>query len=244
MDSRSKSNEETTYAKEQLGSAAGECKLLGLSWNKRDDTISVSFPEEIVEPTKREVLGKLPRIYDPLGLVSPMSLQGKMIFREACETKISWDTVLPDKLSKLWASWESNLPASVSTKRSLVAYEEPIDALELHSFGDTSRRGVAAVVYAVVKQASRITQGLVVAKSQLAKQGLTIPRLELVAGHMASNMIDNVRRISGDWYLLLARQHCGFALDPWRRGVSTVCGKPCSEDPEASNKRLDACTDG
>ena len=106
VDSRSESNEETTYAKEQLGSAAGECKLLGLSWNKRDDTISVSFSKEIVKPTKREVLGKLARIYDPLGLVSPMSLQGKMIFREACETKISWNTVLPDKLSKLWARWE------------------------------------------------------------------------------------------------------------------------------------------
>ena len=47
VDSRSESNEETTYAKEQLGSAAGKCKFLGLSWNKRDDTISVSFPKEI-----------------------------------------------------------------------------------------------------------------------------------------------------------------------------------------------------
>ena len=82
----------------------------------------------------------------------------------------------------------------MSTKRSLVVYEEPIDTLELHSFGDESRRGVAALVYAVVKQASGVTQGLVAAKFRLVKQSLTIPRLELVAGHMASNMIDNVRR--------------------------------------------------
>ena len=52
----------------------------------------------------------------------------------------------------------------MSTKRSLVVYEEPIDTLELHSFGDESRRGVAALVYAVVKQASGVTQGLVAAK--------------------------------------------------------------------------------
>ena len=37
-------------------------------------------------------------------------------------------------------------------------------------------------------------QGLVVAKSRLAKTNLTIPRLELVAGHMAVNLAVNVRR--------------------------------------------------
>jgi tRNA 2-selenouridine synthase SelU len=45
-----------------------------------------------------------------------------------------------------------------------------------------------------VSQASGVTQGLVAAKSRLAKQGLTIPRLELVSGHMASNAADNFRR--------------------------------------------------
>ena len=177
-------SEDTTYAKEQLGSTTGECKLLGLAWNKTEDTLSVVFPDEKVKPTKREVLGKLARVYDPLGLVSPMTLQGK----------ISWDAPLPDKLAKLWDSWESRLPARVSTRRSVATYREPVDAVELHAFGDASGRGVATAVYAVVSQASGVTQGLIAAKSRLAKQGLTIPRLELVAGHMAANAVDNVRR--------------------------------------------------
>ena len=66
--------------------------------------------------------------------------------------------------------------------------------MELHSFGDASGQGVSAAVYAVVRQASGTTQGLVAAKERLAKQRLTIPRLELVAGHMAVNLVDNVRR--------------------------------------------------
>ena len=37
-----------------------------------------------------------------------------------------------------------------------------------------------------------MNQGLVAAKARLAKQGLTIPRLELVSGHMTVNLIDNV----------------------------------------------------
>jgi hypothetical protein len=106
----SENNDEITYAKEQFGSSADECKFLGLAWNKREDTLSVTFPEEKSKPTKREVLGKLARVYDPLGLVSPMTLQVKMIFREACESKVPWDATLPDnsdKLTKLWDKWES-----------------------------------------------------------------------------------------------------------------------------------------
>ena len=44
-------------------------------------------------------------------------------------------------------------------------------------------------VYAVVQQESGVRQGLVAAKVRLAKQGLTIPRLELVSGHMAANLL-------------------------------------------------------
>ena len=48
-------------------------------------------------------------------------------------------------------------------------------------------------MYAVVTQPSGVNQGLVVAKARLAKQGLTIPRLELVSGHMAANLVHNVQ---------------------------------------------------
>ena len=52
---------------------------------------------------------------------------------------------------------------------------------------------MCAAVYAVVKQDSGVVQGLVAARSRLAKTSLTIPRLELVAGHMAVNLAVNVR---------------------------------------------------
>ena len=51
---------------------------------------------------------------------------------------------------------------------------------------------MAAAVYAVVVQESSTNQGLVAAKARLAKQGLTIPRQELVSGHMAVNLVTNV----------------------------------------------------
>ena len=47
-------------------------------------------------------------------------------------------------------------------------------------------------MYAVVSQPSGNGVGLVAAKATLAKQGLTIPRLDLVSDHMAMNIILNV----------------------------------------------------
>ena len=51
---------------------------------------------------------------------------------------------------------------------------------------------MCAAVYAVVTQASSVTQGMIAAKSRLAKKHLMIPRLELESGQMAVNLSTNV----------------------------------------------------
>ena len=94
---------------------------------------------------------------------------------------------------KRWSEWESSLPEKVYAPRSIAKHRERITNVDLHCFGDASGKGVSAALYAVVSQPSGVAVGLVTAKSRLAKQGLSIPRLELVSGHMATNLIVNVR---------------------------------------------------
>ena len=177
-----------------------------LSWNKEEDTIGIKFPSGVAEPTKRGILGKVARIYDPLGLVAPITLTGKMIYREVCNAKLAWDTKLPYELSRKLMKWEESLPTSAMTKRPLPLLRENITDIHLHSFGDASGKGVAAAVYAVVFQPSAVNQGLVAAKARLAKQCLTIPRLELVSGHMAVNLISNVKAALEGFNV--SQQHC------------------------------------
>lgn len=187
-------SEETTFAKEQLGTPkAGGGSILGLTWNKNDDVLEIKFPADRASVTKRGVLGKIARVYDPLGLVSPMTLSGKLLYREACESKVAWDAQLPGELASKWTKWESQLPLNISVPRALPKHRERISNIELHGFGDASGRGISVAVYAIVSQPSGDSVGLVAAKSRLAKQGLTIPRLELVSGHMATNLIVNVK---------------------------------------------------
>ena len=183
---------EQSYAKTQLRVKPRESKALGLKWDKKSDTLKVTFPQEDTPPTKRGILSKLSKIYDPLGLVSPLTLEGKRIFRDVCDLKTPWDADLNGKLLVRWKAWECSLPQEQEVPRSIVRYREPIERMELHSFGDASTHGVGTAVYAVVKQSSGTTQQLVAAKSRLAKRDLSIPRLELVAAHMATNLLVNV----------------------------------------------------
>ena len=162
-------------AKTQLGVTEGESKTLGVGWDKVRDNFIVHLGDPIEKVTKREVLSRLARIYDPLGVAGPLTLTGKVIYRAACDTKQAWDAELPRKLQRKYREWENSLPNAVTVQGSLVSYREPIIAAALHFFGDASSDGVSAVVYSVVEQPSGVTQRLVAARTRLAKRGLTNP---------------------------------------------------------------------
>ena len=191
-DQRDEQDLEQSYAKQQLGVKNNEAKLLGLHWNKTDDTIAVMFPENRGEVTKRGVLQTLASIYDPIGIASPVTLQGKVFFRELCDMKLSWDQQLPEHLERRWKLFCENLTPKIEAARSLCTYKKEINFVNLHAFGDASNLGTSACVYAVVHQPSGISQGIIAAKSRLSKKDTTIPRLELVASHMAANLLENV----------------------------------------------------
>lgn len=64
--------------------------------------MTVKFPTEDVPPSKRRVLSKLEKMYDPLGLDSPVTLEGKVIFRYVCDRKQAWDAKLTGPLLRRW----------------------------------------------------------------------------------------------------------------------------------------------
>ena len=79
---------ETTFAKQQLQPPEGSrASMLGLEWDKDKDELNVKFPTKVTELTKRGVLHKQVKVYDPWGLVSPVTFEGKLIFRDVCDEK-------------------------------------------------------------------------------------------------------------------------------------------------------------
>ena len=101
---------EVTYAKQQLGTTRGE-----ESKDQNCHSLRVSNPNQARNFTK--TLQKLAKIYDPLGLISPQTLQGKLVYREICKNKIGWDAEIDDELKKKLERWERDLPKKRSRQR-------------------------------------------------------------------------------------------------------------------------------
>ena len=57
---------------------------------------------EDCEPTKRNVVSMTARFFDPLGVVSPVTVLFKMFFQGLCEAGVGWDDPLT---GKLWEEW-------------------------------------------------------------------------------------------------------------------------------------------
>ena len=64
---------------------------------------------------------------------------------------------------------------------------------DIHVFRDSSIIGTCLVAYAIVFQPNATQKNIIASKSCLAKQKWSIPRLELVATHMAANLADNIK---------------------------------------------------
>ena len=91
--------------RQQLGTQPWETKILGLFWDKKEDSIAIEIPGNRAKHTKRETLSKLASIYNSLGLISPINLQGKVVYRELCELKVAWDKTIPNHGIKVWEKW-------------------------------------------------------------------------------------------------------------------------------------------
>ena len=58
-----------------------------MHWENDRDMISISFSAKTGE-TKRGILIFLASVFDSLGIISPLILYGKILFRETCDLKI------------------------------------------------------------------------------------------------------------------------------------------------------------
>ena len=102
LESENSNQSELTYAKQVLNQGSNETKILGLGWNKQNDTLSVATAtfKKNHQLIKQNVLSELASVYDPTGLISPAHLIGKILYREISELKFHWDESVRQKSGK------------------------------------------------------------------------------------------------------------------------------------------------
>ena len=82
-------------------------EVLCINLDLSADTIIFYFDELVNEAfslpmTKRSILKISAKIFDPLGLTSPITIQFKLLFQIICTNKFNWDDPLPNDLLKEW----------------------------------------------------------------------------------------------------------------------------------------------
>lgn len=81
-------------------------KALGTRWSVEDDVFffEVDMPQDPAI-TRSKILSLVSSVFDPLGLVSPIIIGGKLILQDATRLKLPWDEKVPQELQNVWNAW-------------------------------------------------------------------------------------------------------------------------------------------
>ncbi|KAK5985525.1 Pao retrotransposon peptidase [Trichostrongylus colubriformis] len=160
-------------------------KVLGMPWHSREDQIVLRCRYRAkMKMTKRSISEQIASIYDPLGLLTPITLKGKQFLQELWKYEYDWDTPLYTEHQQKWENivndvdgFQMMLPRQVAGAHS---------ACNLVLFADASCAGMATCAYLVSEHGSHLVTG----KSKLPslKDSPTVQKLELNALTMATRL--------------------------------------------------------
>ena len=205
---------ERDFYGETLHVIKSENKVLGVKWNSSDDKFIFGV-EGVVENamkydgpiTKRHMLKTTASHYDPIGILSPILVQFKCIIQEAYRMKLSWDAEVDDELAEKWRKLLRNCAKlePFIIERNYLCQRNLCDVkdMQLHGFADASGKAYACVIYLrVLFDNGEVFTTFVASKSRVAPiKKITIPRLELMACLILSNLMNTVIKSFTDYVI-------------------------------------------
>lgn len=172
-----------------LGTTALE-SVLGLQWCMESDSFCFKLNPKDNPLTRRGILATVASIYDPLGLIAPVVLVGRMILQEMCGGGAGWDHPIPEDLRPQWEKWMSDLQKLTDFKvpRCYLGNISSPVGVELHHFSDASLQGYGQCSYLRLRSDDGQAHcTLVMAKARVAPlKATTVPRLELQAAVLSA----------------------------------------------------------
>nr|XP_049703884.1 uncharacterized protein LOC126056149 [Helicoverpa armigera] len=179
-----------------------EEKTLGLRWFTTTDKLGFranlrNTPQDIASgirtPTKREVTSAVMSTFDPLGLASPVLIQGKKLLQDIWRSGVSWDQQIENREDVAWRKYLQDVKVlqDLQIPRCLAPH---CTEGELHTFTDASEQAYAAAVYWRTSTADgRNHTRLVAAKVRVTPlKPVSVPRLELQAALLGSRLARSV----------------------------------------------------
>ncbi|XP_030750245.1 uncharacterized protein LOC115878029 [Sitophilus oryzae] len=172
-------------------------KILGLYWSYEDDQLMYTIADFISlnKFTKRTIMSDIAQIFDPLGLLGPCIILGKILLQSLWSLKLDWDESLPATIDNQWRQLRQELPVLNILKIPRFVSNTSIVKLELHGFADASLQAYGACPYIrSLSSSGEIQVRLLTAKSRVSPlKSLTIPRLELCGALLLAQLVDRVK---------------------------------------------------
>ncbi|XP_050746329.1 uncharacterized protein LOC127012155 [Drosophila biarmipes] len=169
-------------------------KALGLSW----DTLWTEWTEK--SATKRNILSAFARFFDPLRLIAPIITKLKIFMQVLWKDKLDWDESLLQSLHSAWLEHMSQIATVACLKLPRFVLQHRLfysSSDEIHGFCDASMAAYGACIYFRSENQGIVSSNLLCSKSRVAPlQTLTIPKLELSAALLLSELASKVAQIA------------------------------------------------
>jgi len=191
--------------------------LLGLIWDSERDLIGIDIKElffgkakrGVLPPvvsgdigealrlnfTRRNLLGKVAAVYDPLGLVTPITSRLKLDLHDLCVENLGWDDQIPDSYLEKWITNLQDIQAvkEIRFRRTIIPPDASSLNFTLIASSDASKSIAVASVHTRVPLVSGgFSCQLLTAKSKIVRYN-TIPRAELRAAVMSASLSHSVQ---------------------------------------------------
>jgi hypothetical protein len=180
-------------------------KMLGLFWRPKtdvyvfrlNDTSSLSkILAESYTPSKREMLGLIMRIYDPLGHLIPFRMRAFIIMQKVWRAGTDWKQKPPKELADEFRKWAKDFEQVTKLEiQRCYAPEWKLSecTLNLHILVDASTEGCCAVAYIRIQHGDEVKIRLIMAKGRVAPiKYMSIPKLELTACTIGARLLRSV----------------------------------------------------
>ena len=188
-------------------------KVLGVRYSfRRDEFFFAVKPEKVTGEitTRRKLLGTISSCFDPIGLICPFILTGKLLFQEAITDKtLGWDDPLSQDLRERIEKWQKQIldlsglriPRWLKTPGTVEAKPQ------LHIFSDSSKHSYGYAAYRRAQNGEEVALRFLFAKSRVipanadeSRHHNSIPRFELTACRVAADFYEEFLKETEEEY--------------------------------------------
>ncbi|KAK3745254.1 hypothetical protein QZH41_010888, partial [Actinostola sp. cb2023] len=202
-------------------------RTLGVQWCVESDCFKFSIVLQDKPCTRRGILSTVSSVFDPIGFVAALMLEGKSILQELCRQDLDWDDPIPEDVKAKWENWRKELVQLTSFPIPRCFKPKDFGRIvntELHHFSDASTKGYGQCSYLrLVDENQRIHCAFVTGKSRVTPlKPVTIPRLELTAAVCSARISQQLHQeleypIDQDFYWTDSKVVLGYIHNESRR---------------------------